>query len=221
MSTGYGDAGVGSPLGGRQGSIERMFDMVPSQPTLFGGGAPRHDSEFGGTERIELADGAWLDVQRGWLDGDESLFAVLRERVAWEQPELRMYDRIVKTPRLVGRIDTGLHPEIEAMSESLSRRYDVPLDRLSAGYYRNGSDSVAWHGDRIARDLAFATVATVSLGGPRTFLARPVAGGSSLRWSLGRGDLVVMGGSFQRTWRHSVPKAASAPPRIALMFRHR
>jgi alkylated DNA repair dioxygenase AlkB len=38
---------------------------------------------------------------------------------------------------------------------------------------------------------------------------------------MGHGDLVVMGGSCQRTWEHAIPKVASAEPRIALMFRHR
>jgi alkylated DNA repair dioxygenase AlkB len=41
-----------------------------------------------------------------------------------------------------------------------------------------------------------------------------------MRFDLGGGDLVVMGGACQRLWEHTVPKVASAPPRIALMFRH-
>jgi alkylated DNA repair dioxygenase AlkB len=36
-----------------------------------------------------------------------------------------------------------------------------------------------------------------------------------------RGDLLVMGGSCQRTWRHAIPKVASAGPRISVTFRHR
>jgi alkylated DNA repair dioxygenase AlkB len=36
---------------------------------------------------------------------------------------------------------------------------------------------------------------------------------------LGGGDLFVMGGTAQRTWRHGVPKVAEAGPRIAVMFR--
>jgi len=39
--------------------------------------------------------------------------------------------------------------------------------------------------------------------------------------SLGDGDLLVMGGSCQRTWQHSVPKVRQAAPRIAIMFRPR
>ena len=45
-------------------------------------------------------------------------------------------------------------------------------------------------------------------------------GGRSVAFRLGRGDLLVTGGTAQRTWQHSVPKVASAGPRISLAFRH-
>jgi alkylated DNA repair dioxygenase AlkB len=80
-------------------------------------------------------------------------------------------------------------------------------------------DSVAWHSDTIARTLPRALVATVSLGAPRRFLMRPAEGGASLARNVGGGDLLVMGGSAQRTWRHSVPKVSEAGPRLAVMFR--
>ncbi|MBW3666347.1 MAG: alpha-ketoglutarate-dependent dioxygenase AlkB [Actinobacteria bacterium] len=131
-----------------------------------------------------------------------------------------MYEREVLTPRLVARIDPGIHPVIPEMIDTLSSRYGRRLDQVSAGWYRDGRDSVAFHGDRVARELPDAIVATVSLGGARRFLIRPKSGGESRSFSLGHGDLVVMGGSCQRTWEHGVPKARSAEPRIALMFRH-
>jgi alkylated DNA repair dioxygenase AlkB len=131
-----------------------------------------------------------------------------------------MYDRVVKTPRLVGQVAPDAHPVIPDLIEVLSGRYGVRLDRVSAGWYRTGVDSVAWHGDRIARNLPHSIVATVSLGGPRRFLIRPKSGGQSTGFDLGRGDLVVMGGACQRLWEHTIPKTAAAPPRSALMFRH-
>jgi alkylated DNA repair dioxygenase AlkB len=112
------------------------------------------------------------------------------------------------------------HAVIPEMIDSLTARYQIPLDRVSAGSYRDGNDSVAFHGDRIARERPHVIVATVSLAGPRRFLIRPKAGGSSRSFSLGHGDLVVMGGGCQRTWEHGIPKTTRAPARIALMFRH-
>ena len=106
------------------------------------------------------------------------------------------------------------------MADALSRRYGLVFDRVGAALYRDGRDSVAMHGDRVLRDLPGDTlVATVSVGEPRKFVLRPRAPGEGLTLSLGWGDLVVMGGTIQRTWRHGVPKAAHAGPRISLMFR--
>ena len=105
------------------------------------------------------------------------------------------------------------------MRSALSERYREEFTRVSAAYYRDGRDSVAWHGDTIARKLPNALVATLSLGGPRRFLLRPSGGGRSIALSLGLGDLLVMGGSSQRTWQHAVPKVKSAEPRISVMFR--
>lgn len=193
-----------------------MFEI----PSLFGVGAVEFDETFSQLERTDLDAEAWIDYCPMWLRGDQTLFDALTEGAEWSQPTVRMYDRQVRTPRLVARIPASIHPVLPRLTTVLSRRYGVELDQLSAGWYRDGNDSVAFHGDRIARERPTATVATVSLGATRTFHIRPKSGGTSHTFSLGHGDLVVMGGTCQRTWEHAIPKVASALPRIALMFRH-
>lgn len=178
------------------------------------------DAGFAGLTRLGLDAESWLDYAPGWLSGDATLYATLAEAVQWQQPEVRMYEKMVRTPRLVAQVDPTTHPVLGEMIEMLSDRYRIRMDRVSAGWYRTGADSVAWHGDRIARELPHSIVATISLGGPRRFLIRPKGGGESTAFDLGGGDLVVMGGACQRLWEHTIPKVASAPPRIALMFRH-
>jgi alkylated DNA repair dioxygenase AlkB len=65
-------------------------------------------------------------------------------------------------------------------------------------------------------------VAIISVGAPRALLLRPRGGGTAIRLMLGHGDLVVMGGSCQRTWEHAVPKTAQpVGPRISIQFRPR
>jgi alkylated DNA repair dioxygenase AlkB len=133
-----------------------------------------------------------------------------------------MYDRVVEVPRLVASLpdDGPGHPLVEQIRALLSAHYATAFTRVSMGYYRDGADSVAWHGDTTARDLDEPTlVATVSLGAPRRFLLRPRGGGRSTAFALGRGDLFVMGGLCQRTWQHTVPKVSRALPRLAIMFR--
>ena len=194
--------------------------FVAMQGSLFGIAGVAFDERFATLQRMQLDTDAWIDYASMWLHGDVEIFDAIAQGAPWEQPVVRMYDREVVTPRLVAQVDPSLHPVIPDLIDVLSDRYGVRLDRVSAGWYRNGDDSVAFHGDRIARDLTEAIVATVSLGEPRRFLIRPKASGESHTLSLGHGDLVVMGGSCQRTWEHAVPKVRRADPRIALMFRH-
>lgn len=196
--------------------------MAMSQLTLFGRAeAPRVDAELSALERIQLDHGAWLDVARGWLRGEAEIFAQLRAEVAWRSERRVMYEKEVDVPRQIALADGGLrlHPVFAQMRRALDRRYRTAFTRLSFALYRDGRDSVAWHGDYIARRLQEAVVATISVGAPRRFLLRPTAGGPSLALNLGWGDLVVMGGTCQRTYRHSIPKVAHAAPRIAIMFR--
>ncbi|HEX6300496.1 MAG TPA: alpha-ketoglutarate-dependent dioxygenase AlkB [Acidimicrobiia bacterium] len=197
-----------------------MFATENVQGSLFGFVPVSIDDKFSEMRRIQLDDEAWLDYSPMWLSGDENLFTTLVDQADWSQPVVRMYDREVLTPRLVARIQPEVHPVIPEIIDSLSERYEIRLDQVSAGWYRDGNDSVAYHGDRIARERPRSTVATVSLGAARRFLIRPKEGGQATSLSLGHGDLVVMGGSSQRTWEHAVPKVRSADPRIALMFRH-
>jgi alkylated DNA repair dioxygenase AlkB len=139
----------------------------------------------------------------------------------WRRETREMYDRLVDVPRLTATLpeDGPLPPLVEQVRRVLSARYGTAFEHVTLGYYRHGGDSVAWHGDQVARKMDQALVATVSLGAPRRFLLRPAGGGPSLAFSLGWGDLIVMGGSCQRTWQHCVPKVAHAAPRMAVMFR--
>ena len=127
-----------------------------------------------------------------------------------------MYDRVVAVPRLLcfyGEDAPLPDPVLTAAREALNAHYGPELGEpfRTAGLclYRDGRDSVAWHGDTIGRGQTEDTmVAIVSLGSPRALLLRPRGGGGRrpLRFEVGHGDLLVMGGSCQRTWEHAVPK---------------
>jgi alkylated DNA repair dioxygenase AlkB len=183
-------------------------------------------------ERVRLSHGAWLDVQRGWLAGSAALFGQLAERVPWRAERRRMYDRTVDVPRLLcffGEQTRLPEPALETCRDQLNAHYQSELSErfMTAGlcFYRDGRDSVAWHGDTVGRGSTEDTmVAIVSLGAARPLLLRPRDGGagSTLRYNLGHGDLIVMGGSCQRTWEHAIPKSARpVGPRISVQFRPR
>jgi len=188
---------------------------------LFSGGEARVDEGFAGLRRTALDHGAWYDYQRGWLAGSDTVFVRLRDTMRWCTEQRVMYGRKVDTPRLYARApdDGDGHPLLARMRDLLSARYGEDFVHVTMALYRDGNDSVAMHGDTTARDIDQAIVATVSLGAPRRFLLKPADGGPSVSFDLGAGDLLVMGGTCQRTWRHGIPKVAHAGPRIAVMFR--
>lgn len=191
------------------------------------------DESFSGLTRVQLDPTSWVDHAPGWVTGSDELFADLVAGKRWNQRSRRMYGRLVEEPRLTSwwRTASGQRldpPVLERMRGLLSDRYDVELDSMGLNLYRDGRDGVAWHGDRIAKEITEPVVAIVSVGEPRTFLLRPApgnhdvpAGGRrSLAFQLGHGDLLVTGGACQRRWQHTVPKVASAGPRISITFRH-
>ena len=178
-------------------------------------------------ERTPLSHGAWVDVQRSWLPDADDVFAALVRDVPWRAERRQMYDRVVDVPRLTHTYMIGEelpHTALTAAREALSDHYldelGEPFRTAGCCYYRDGRDSVAWHGDTIGRGSTHDTmVAIVSVGDPRRLALRPRGGGESISVEMGHGDLVVMGGSCQRTWEHAVPKVASAGPRISIQFR--
>jgi alkylated DNA repair dioxygenase AlkB len=199
--------------------------MTARQPSLFETGASGlRPLEL--AERRPLGDGAWVELRPDWVVEHAVLFDRLLEEVPWRSEQRVMYGKLVEVPRLAGFFDEGStlpDPLLEQARAALSRRYcpSDPLRTVGCCLYRSGRDSVAWHGDRIGRgDREDTVVAILSLGGTRRLLLRPRVGGAGLRFTLHGGDLLVMGGSCQRTWEHSVPKTSRhAEPRISVQFR--
>ncbi len=202
---------------GLQGSLLDLADDVVVRPLV-------------GVRRSHLAHGAWVDVVTGFVGGADLLYTALRHDVPWRAERRQMYDSVVDVPRLLcfyGDDDPLPHPALATARDALSTYYATELGEpfTTAGLclYRDGHDSVAWHGDRIGRSRDRDTmVAILSVGAPRDLMLRPRDGGSSVRVPAGHGDLVVMGGSCQRTWDHCVPKTSKpVGPRISIQFRVR
>jgi alkylated DNA repair dioxygenase AlkB len=192
---------------------------------------PVQGSLFTCNERRPLGGGAWIDIRCGWLTDADDLLGELMVTVPWRAERRQMYDRVLDVPRLVSFHDLSVedppHPRLTRLRRRLNDIYAGELGErfttVGLCLYRDGSDSVAWHGDTIGRSSTEDTmVAIVSLGATRTFALRPRGGGPSLRLPQAHGDLLVMGGSCQRTWEHSVPKTSGcAGPRVSMQFRPR
>ncbi|TQJ21524.1 alkylated DNA repair dioxygenase AlkB [Micromonospora sp. A202] len=197
-----------------------MLDLADAEPTL--GPLP------GQIRRHQLSRGAWVDHLPGWVRGSDAVLDTLLTEVPWRAERRTMYDTEVDVPRLLcwyGGDRQLPHPVLTTARAELTRHYAPELGEpfVTAGLclYRSGRDSVAWHGDTIGRSAHTDTiVAIVSFGAPRPLLLRPRGGGGSLRFPVGHGDLIVMGGSCQRTWEHAIPKTARpVGPRVSVQFR--
>jgi alkylated DNA repair dioxygenase AlkB len=252
----------------------------PSMLDLTAGPATTLGPLPGRLTRHRLTAGAWVDVLPGWLHGSDAVFETLLG-IDWRADRRQMYDSVVDVPRLLRWFGEGEplpHPALTEAKVALSAHYAGELGEpfVTAGMclYRDGRDSVAWHGDTLGRSARQDTmVAILSLGSPRNLMLRPrdrnpeppqnpnleqlpqdrnpeqlpqnrnpeqpqqdrdpeqhpqagrqgrprAGGPETLKFPLGHGDLIVMGGSCQRTWEHAIPKTARpVGPRISVQFR--
>ncbi|MEV8376252.1 alpha-ketoglutarate-dependent dioxygenase AlkB [Kribbella sp. NPDC056861] len=189
-----------------------------------------------GIRRTELSQGAWIDVLPRWLTGADQVYERLAADVPWREERRQMYDRVVDVPRLLcfyGESEDLPLPILDDARDQLSEHYagelGEPFRTAGLCFYRDGRDSVAWHGDKIGRGNREDTmVAILSVGEPRVLALRPKPGASTgpvsstIRYPLGHGDLIVMGGTCQRTWEHAIPKSSGRiGPRISIQFRPR
>ena len=166
--------------------------------------------------------------QPHWLVGADAAFDEIVEATAWRSMRRPMYDRVVDVPRLIATEDrdsvasgTALATVVEAVEALLG----VRSHHIGLNLYREGSDSVTWHRDRMGRQRDWSVIALVSLGGPRTLSVRPWSGAGvrapTRHFPLASGDLFVMAGACQRDWEHAVLKTARAAPRISVALRSR
>jgi alkylated DNA repair dioxygenase AlkB len=196
------------------------------QGSLFGTLVPEFDSTFRGLYRLDLDATTWVDLAPAWLTGSDQIYDELIAALPFEQRTgVRMYDRIVDEPRLSAwwRAEHGTPEPLPILRDIrllLAERYGEPFDSIGFNLYRDGNDSVAWHGDRHRHVVTNPVIAIVSVGAPRPLRLRPRGGGSSVGWNLGNGDLFVMGGACQHDWQHTVPKiGVTTGPRLSITFR--
>ena len=197
-----------------------LFGQLPS-----GGVAPIVNPEpvF---VRHDLDPCCWVDRVEQLIIGADALFDDVAEQFDWQQGQRLMYGKWMDEPRLTAalEIDDSRVPDVVLQAiKVLEEHYDRGFSGLFCNFYRDGTDSVAWHSDRIGRSNVDPLVAIISLGGPRGFVMRDqsLTGERkvSVTWPVHSGDLLVMGGATQHHWEHAIPKQRSAPPRISMTSR--
>ena len=185
-------------------------------------------------ERLELDATAWVDVARAWVPDADAIGEQLRTEVPWQTSQLFRYDHVVEERRLGSFWSRGRplpHPALAEATRLLQHRYAVTFDGFGMIQYRDGADGQAFHRDTDMRWLDDTIIAILTFGQQRPWLLRPrenrrladqAGKGATHDLAPGSGDLLVMGGSAQAGWEHSVPYLPARrdlAPRISIQWR--
>ena|SRR5689334_23174419 len=204
------------------GSSTRM-KPTSAQEDLFAGVSPfAIDTSFATAKRTPLDAASWVELVPCWISGSRTLFDHLATAVPWRQHDRVLFEQTFREPRLTAEyrnLRDVPDKALVAAANALSDHYGVPYDSLWLNFYRDGQDSTGWHRDRFSCRRPECIVPVLTLGATRRFLLKPRAGGASIGFKPGSGDLIVMGGRCQGEWLHGVPKDPSiSEPRISVNF---
>jgi alkylated DNA repair dioxygenase AlkB len=189
---------------------------------------------------LSLESGAWIDLYERWLDsdGERALSELLLRELAWEQRQIVIFGKRILQPRLIAwagalpyrysgqTLEARPWPEparavLEALCSAVGERASVGYNHVLLNRYRDGNDSMGYHADDEPELGPDPVVASLSLGEPRRFaLKRHKSAESARTLELGRGSLLIMGGTCQRHYRHAILREPSvAGERVSLTFR--
>ncbi len=170
----------------------------------------------------------------GLLEAD-LLFAKLQAELAWQEESIFIYGRWVKVPRLmcwygdpnaeyrysgVNHQPMPWTPALQAIREKVEWHWGCAFNSVLANLYRDGKDSMGCHADDEKELGLNPVIASLSLGDERLFKLHHKKCQEKLDIALGHGDLLVMAGTLQHHWMHSLPNTKKLKtPRINLTFR--
>ncbi|GAB3428000.1 alpha-ketoglutarate-dependent dioxygenase AlkB family protein [Niabella aquatica] len=176
-----------------------------------------------------------LNYTPGFISPEEGneLLKLLLETVPWQQHREMIYDREVVTPRLsawygnLRKRDEGKRealawlPELYGLKERVERFTGERFQGVLLNYYRDGSDSVAWHSDKDTVPGVKTAIASLSIGQERYFDFRHKEDhNKKYTILLGHGSLLLMKAELQKEWEHRIAKSAiPMRGRINLTFR--
>jgi len=167
----------------------------------------------------------------------DRLLSDLSGAVRWTQPRITLFGKRVCSPRLAawygdqesvyrysGLVNQPLpwFPELLEIRRRVQQYMGLSFDGVLLNLYRTGQDSMGWHSDDEKELGENPVIASVSLGAPRRFLLRHRRRSALPVYEVGleHGSLLLMQGTTQKYWRHSVPRMRNQDsPRLNLTFR--
>jgi alkylated DNA repair dioxygenase AlkB len=181
-------------------------------------------------------DGELFLIKRFYqLLESDLLLTKLNSSLAWQEEDIFIYGKRCKVPRLMCwygdpgacyRYSGVVHQplpwtdELLPINEKVQSFTQSSFNSVLANLYRNGRDSMGCHADDEKELGPNPVIASLSLGDERLFKLHHKKRKETLDIILCHGDLLVMAGTLQHNWVHSLPKTPKLKgPRINLTFR--
>ena len=185
------------------------------------------------------ADNLSVEYIENFFDFDQSQLYMkhLTNDIKWKREKIRMWGReIVTKKRIAWYADEGksytysgstFHPDqwnelLLEIKKHVEQYIKFQFNSVLLNEYPNGKVGMGWHSDD-ERELGIdPIIASLSFGANRDFIFKHKTDKSfeNIKIHLKSGSLLLMLGSTQHHWKHSLPKRLKVrEPRINLTFR--
>jgi len=162
-------------------------------------------------------------------------FNSLLNTIAWQHDEAVIFGKRIITKRKVAwyaneryaytysnttKLALPWTKELVELKSIVEEKSKETFNSCLLNLYHNGEEGMAWHSDA-EKDLKInGAIASLSLGTPRKFSLKHKYKDTKVDMVLGPGSLLIMKGTTQTFWLHSIPKSKKIKnSRINLTFR--
>jgi len=165
----------------------------------------------------------------------DRFYSQLIEDIAWEHDRATIYGKEITTSRKVAWYGDRPYSYTYSKHRKTALPWIAPLLELKQlvqeeseenynscllNLYHSGSEGMSWHSDAEKDLLLHGAIASLSLGAERKFCFKHKLSKEIKSLHLQPGSLLVMRGTTQENWLHSLPTTTRvASPRINLTFR--
>ena len=185
------------------------------------------------------ADNLSVKYIENFFDFDQSQLYMkyLTNDIKWKREKIRMWGReIVTKKRIAWYADEGksytysgstFHPDqwnelLLEIKKQVEQYIKFQFNSVLLNEYPNGKVGMGWHSDDERELGTDPIIASLSFGANRDFIFKHKTDKSfeNIKIHLKSGSLLLMLGSTQHHWKHSLPKRLKVrEPRINLTFR--
>jgi alkylated DNA repair dioxygenase AlkB len=165
----------------------------------------------------------------------DKYLALLSTKIEWRQDVIKIFGKIITTKRLVAwYADKGICYTYSGITKSASKWTNELLEIKAIvekvtheqynscllNFYHDGDEGMGWHTDNEKELKPNGAIASLSLGAKRKFVLKHKETKEKVSVQLESGSILLMKGSTQAHWLHSLPKSKKiVAPRINLTFR--